>query len=79
MSQALNIKSAVALHIPEVHLLSNPTPKEIEERFKMLEQRLVNLDAKFMGQIAVTIDRHLLTNDRIDEAFDIIKILEKRE
>ena len=59
--------------------MSNPTPKEIEERFKMLEQRLVNLDAKFMGQIAVTIDRHLLTNDRIDEAFDIIKILERRE
>jgi hypothetical protein len=59
--------------------LGNPTSKEIEERFKMLEQRLVNLDAKFMGQIAVARDRHLLTNDRIDEALDIIKILERKE
>ncbi len=79
MGQALNIKSAVALHIPEVHPLGDLNPREIEERFKMLEQRLVNLDAKFMGQIAVARDRHLLTNDRIDEAFDIIKMLEKRE
>ena len=54
-------------------------PREIDERFKMLEQRLVNLDAKFMGQIAVARDRHLLTNDRIDEVFDIIKILERKE
>ena len=45
----------------------------------MLEQRLVNLDAMFMGQIAAARDRHLLTNDRIDEAFDIIKILERKE
>ena len=59
--------------------MGDPTPKEIEERFKMLEQRLVNLDAKFMGQIAVARDRHLLTNDRIDEAFDIIKMLERKE
>ena len=59
--------------------MGNPTSKEIEERFKMLEQRLVNLDAKFMGQIAVARDRHLLTNDRIDEALDIIKILERKE
>ena len=51
--------------------------KEIEERFKILEQRIVNLDAKFMGQIAVTKDRHVLTNDRINEAFDIIKMLER--
>jgi len=51
--------------------------KEIEERFKILEQRIVNLDAKFMGQIAVAKDRHVLTNDRIDEAFDVIKMLER--
>ena len=51
--------------------------KEIEERFKILEQRIVNLDAKFMGQIAVAKDRHVLTNDRINEAFDIIKMLER--
>ena len=51
--------------------------KEIEERFKILEQRIVNLDAKFMGQIAVAKDRHILTNDRINEAFDVLKMLER--
>ena len=53
------------------------TNKEIEERIKILEQRIVNLDAKFMGQIAVTRDRHLLTNDRINELFDIYRMLER--
>ena len=53
------------------------TNKEIEERFEILEQRIVNLDAKFMGQIAVTRDRHLLTNDRINELFDIYRMLER--
>ena len=51
--------------------------KEIEERFKILEQRIVNLDAKFMGQIAVARDRHLLTNDRVTELFDIYKMMER--
>jgi len=54
------------------------TNKEIEERFKILEQRIVNLDAKFMGQIAITRDRHLLTNDRITELFDIYKMIERK-
>ena len=54
------------------------TNKEIEERFKILEQRIVNLDAKFMGQIAITRDRHLLTNDRITEPFDIYKMIERK-
>jgi len=53
------------------------TNKELEERIKILEQRIVNLDAKFMGQIAVTRDRHLLTNDRINELFDIYRMLER--
>ena len=52
--------------------------KEIEERFKILEQRIINLDAKFTGQIAVARDRHLLTNDRINELFDIYKMLERK-
>ena len=56
---------------------ANMKDKEIEERFKILEQRIVNLDAKFMGQIAVTRDRHLLTNDRINELFDIYRMLER--
>ena len=53
------------------------TNKEIEERFEILEQRIVNLDAKFMGQIAVARDRHLLTNDRVTELFDIYKMIER--
>ena len=52
--------------------------KEIEERLKILEQRIVNLDAKFMGQIAGYRDKHILTNDRIDEVFDILKMLERK-
>ena len=51
--------------------------KEIEERLKILEQRIVNLDAKFMGQIAVTKDRHILTNDRINEFLERIQYLER--
>ena len=50
---------------------------EIEERLKILEQRIVNLDAKFMGQIAVTKDRNILTNDRINELLERIQYLEK--
>ena len=50
---------------------------EIEVRFKILQQRIVNLDAKFMGQIAVARDRHLLTNDRINELLERIQYLEK--
>ena len=51
--------------------------KEIEERLKILEQRIVNLDAKFMGQIAVAKDRNILTNDRINELLERIQYLEK--
>ena len=51
--------------------------KEIEERLKILEQRIVNLDAKFMGQIAVTKDNNILTNDRINELLERIQYLEK--
>ena len=51
--------------------------EEIEERFKILEQRIVNLDAKLMGQLAGYRDKHILTNDRINEAFDVIKMLER--
>ena len=53
------------------------TNKEAEERLKILEQRIVNLDAKFMGQIAVTKDRHILTNDRINELLERIQYLER--
>ena len=53
------------------------TNKEAEERLKILEQRIVNLDAKFMGQIAVAKDRHILTNDRINELLERIQYLER--
>ena len=52
--------------------------KEFEERNKLLEQRLVNLDAKFMGQIAGLKDKYLLTNDRINELFDIYRMIERK-
>jgi len=55
------------------------TNKELEERIKILDQRLVNLDAKFMGQIAGLKDKHLLTNDRIDDAFFIIRELDRKQ
>ena len=55
------------------------TNKELEERIKILDQRLVNLDAKFMGQIAGLKDKHLLTNDRIDDAFFIIIELDRKQ
>ena len=53
------------------------TNKEIEERLKILEQRIVNLDAKFMGQIAVTKYNNILTNDRINELLERIQYLER--
>ena len=51
--------------------------KELGERNKMLEQRLINLDAKFMGQIAGLKDKYLLTNDRINELLERIQAIER--
>ena len=53
------------------------TNKEKEDRLKILEQRIVNLDAKFMGQKAVAKDRNILTNDRINELLERIQYLER--
>tara|TARA_R100000687_G_scaffold4789_1_gene5077 strand:+ start:37 stop:192 length:156 start_codon:yes stop_codon:yes gene_type:complete len=39
--------------------------------FELLEKRISDLDNKFT-------DRHILTNDRINEAFDVIKMLERK-
>tara|TARA_Y100000034_G_C6517933_1_gene222789 strand:+ start:117 stop:287 length:171 start_codon:yes stop_codon:yes gene_type:complete len=55
------------------------TNKEIEERLKLLEQRVVDLNDDFTGYTAVSKDRYMLTNDRINEVFDIIKMLERME
>ena len=53
------------------------TNKGKEDRLTILEQRIVNLDAKFMGQIAVAKDRNILTNDRINELLERIQYLER--
>lgn len=53
------------------------TNKEIEKRLDILEKRLINLDAKFMGQIASYRDKHILTNDRITEVFYVLNMIEK--
>ena len=53
------------------------TNREIETLLKTLEHRLIDIDEKLMGHIAVSKDRYMLTNDRINEAFDIIKMLER--
>ena len=53
------------------------TNKEIEGRLKTLEQRLIDIDEKLMGHMAVSKDRYMLTNDRINEAFDVIKMIER--
>ena len=53
------------------------TNKEKEDRLKILEQRIVYLDAKFMGQIAVAKDRNILTNDRINGLLERIQYLER--
>ena len=47
-----------------------------------VEQRIINLEAKFMGQIAGlkgdVKDKNLLVNDRITEAFFIIEEMAKK-
>ena len=44
----------------------------LEKRIKIyIKERIVDLDNR------VT-DKHILTNDRINEAFDIIKMLERK-
>mgnify|MGYP003150633456 CR=1 FL=1 len=53
------------------------TNKEIQERLDILEKRIINLDAKFMGQIAGLRDKHILTNDRITEIFYVLNMMEK--
>ena len=53
------------------------TNREIETLLKTLEHRLIDIDEKLMGHMSVSKDRYMLTNDRINEAFDIIKMLER--
>jgi len=53
------------------------TNKEADVLLKTLDQRIIDIDGRLMGHMAVSKDRYLLTNDRINEAFDIIKMLER--
>ena len=53
------------------------TNKETEVWLKTLDQRIIDLDGKLMGQIAVTKDRYILTNDRINELLERIQYLER--
>ena len=52
--------------------------KELKERVKALENELAILELKVEKQIWGLKEKHLLTNDRIDESFFIIKEMNKR-
>tara|TARA_R110002020_G_scaffold365384_1_gene577589 strand:- start:391 stop:546 length:156 start_codon:yes stop_codon:yes gene_type:complete len=45
--------------------------KATQNYLQLLEKRISDIDNKFT-------DRHILTNDRINEAFDVIKMLERK-
>ena len=51
------------------------------KHLKLLEERITDLEKKVdvVTELSVQYtDRHILTNDRINEAFDIIKMLERK-
>ena len=54
------------------------TKTELKERVKALEKELAILELKVEKQIWGLKEKHLLTNDRIDESFFIIKEMNKR-
>ena len=54
------------------------TKTELKERVKALEKELAILELKVEKQIWGLKEKHLLTNDRIDDAFFIIKEMNKR-
>jgi len=55
------------------------TKKELKKRVKTLEKELAILELEFEKQIWGLKEKHLLTNDRIDEAFFIIKELDQKQ
>jgi len=55
------------------------TKKELKERVKALEKELAILQTLFVKHIQGLKEKHLLTNDRIDEAFFIIRELDKKQ
>jgi hypothetical protein len=54
------------------------TKSEMKHRIKELEKELAILQTLFVKHIQGLKEKHLLTNDRIDEAFFIIKELDKK-
>jgi hypothetical protein len=54
------------------------TKTEMKHRIKDLERELEILQTLFVKHIQGLKEKHLLTNDRIDEAFFILKELEKK-
>ena len=54
------------------------TKPEMKHRIKALEKELAILQTLFVRHIQGLKEKHLLTNDRIDEAFFIIRELEKK-
>ena len=54
------------------------TKTELKEKVKALEKELATLELEFEKQIWGLKEKHLLTNDRIDEAFFILRELEKK-
>ena len=54
------------------------TKTELKERVKALEKELAILELKVEKQIWGLKEKHLLTNDRIDEVFFIVKELGKK-
>jgi len=55
--------------------------KATQNYLQLLEKRIVDLEKKIYIVTELSVqytDRHILTNDRINEAFDVIKLLERK-
>ena len=55
--------------------------KATQNYLELLEKRIVDLEKKIYIVTELSVqytDRHILTNDRINEAFDVIKLLERK-
>ena len=55
--------------------------KTTQNYLQLLEKRIVDLEKKIYIVTELSVqytDRHILTNDRINEAFDVIKLLERK-
>ena len=52
-----------------------------QNHLEFLEKRIVDLEKKIYIVTELSVqytDRHIVTNDRINEAFDVIKLLERK-